>query len=215
MDFKGKIKRLLRRYWRQTSMNFNHYTSIEGWLTTDEARGLFEIAGNLDPKAKVLEIGSWKGKSTWCIACGLRQGTINCIDPFNADGDIESLETYKNSRGNKSLINQFKENLSGVSKSVIIKPYVGLSKDFKGHFKSIQFLFIDGDHSIEGCQFDFENFKDSIEIDGFLAFHDYYPERKELGPTWVIENFVQKDPAFKFYKTYDSLAVFQKVKKDL
>lgn len=210
-SFKKLIRGVIKGPVKSGGMDFNRYTSIEGWLTPDEARGLFEIAAKLPSKSSVLEIGSWKGKSTWCIASGMKSGTINCIDPFNAQGETESLEIYNKTKGDISLLEQFKDNLLAVRKSVLIRPYVGLSKDFKGKFPDVDFLFIDGDHSIEGCRFDFENFKDSIKEKGFLAFHDYDPARKELGPTWVIENLVQKDPAFTFSATYDSLAVFHKM----
>lgn len=205
------IKKLLSKIFKFEQFDLTHYKNIDGWLTSDEAWGLFETAQKLKPNAVVLEIGSWKGKSTWCIASGLKSGTINCIDPFNGEGESESVVVYEQTRGKVSLLEQFKHNLSGVNKSILIKPQIGLSKDFVEQFQNIDFLFIDGDHSIVGCQFDFENFKNVLNVGGFLAFHDYYPERKELGPTWVIENLVNNDSCFEFYKTFDSLAVFKKV----
>ncbi len=191
--------------------NLQNYLNIDGWLTSSEAQGLFEVAGLLDKESTVVEIGSWKGKSTWCIAQGLKSGTINCIDPFNADGEAGSKEIYENTKGNKSLLDQFKENLSTVSKNITIVPHKGYSNEFVGLIKQIDFLFIDGDHSIDGCTFDFVHFEKDLKVGGFVAFHDYYPDRADLGPTWVIDNLVKKNAAYVFHKSYDSFCVFKKI----
>ena len=74
------------------------YASIDGWLTVDEAITLHELAKGLPEKQpRALEIGSWQGKSTVCIAQGLRHkpgAQLTCIDPFDASGDDESKDMY-------------------------------------------------------------------------------------------------------------------------
>jgi predicted O-methyltransferase YrrM len=187
------------------------YLTIEGWLSPAEANGLYELAASLKLDAVVVEIGSWKGKSTYCIAQGLRQGVIHCIDPFNAAGDPGNKEIYEKAKGEKSLLQQFQENLATTPPGVKINTLKGYSTEFVGKIKNIDFLFIDGDHSVDGCRFDFEHYATDLKPGGFLAFHDYYPERKELGPTWVIDNLVRSNPAFIFYKNFDTLSVFKKI----
>ena len=105
--FKGKAAKRATR--------LQKYLTIDGWLTPAEANGLFEIAGLLPARAIAVEIGSWKGKSTYCIATGLRSGTINCIDPFNAAGDEGNKEIYEKQKGVKNLLDQFKDNLADSS----------------------------------------------------------------------------------------------------
>ena len=207
MKFVTVIKGLLGF---KRSNQLNRYAGIEGWLTSAEAEGLYEIASLLSKKSCVLEIGSWKGKSTWCISQGLKKGTIICIDPFNAAGEEGSKEIYETTKGEKSLLQQFKKNLTDVHSSVKIKTMQGYSNEFVGAVSNIDFLFIDGDHSIEGCRFDYEHFEKDIKPGGFLAFHDYYPDRPELGPTWVVDNLVKKNIAYTHYKYFDSLCVFKK-----
>ena len=46
----------------------------------------------------------------------------------------------------------------------------------------------------------------AAEEGGYLAFHDYYGDRPELGPTYVIDNLVRKNPAFTFYKNFDQVS---------
>ena len=140
----------------------------------------------------------------------MKKGIIKCIDPFNGDGEKDSIDIYNKTRGEKDLLLQFKENLAAAPKKVKIDPLKGYSNEFVGIIKDIDFLFIDGDHSIESCKFDFENFEKDLKPGGFLAFHDYYKEREDLGPTWVIQNLVEKNIQYTHYMNYDSLCVFIK-----
>jgi len=65
---------------------FKGYKNIEGWLTRNEAIGLFKTSNLLPKNAVVVEIGSWQGKSTYCMLSGLKSGIVYAIDPFNASG---------------------------------------------------------------------------------------------------------------------------------
>ena len=65
------------------------YKGIEGWLSEKEAFGLYSIANKLGAGSTIVEIGSWKGKSTYCLAKGLKNGKIFAIDPFNAEGEAK------------------------------------------------------------------------------------------------------------------------------
>lgn len=185
------------------------FRDLDGWLTDQEALGLYQTAASLRSNATVVEIGSWQGKSTYCLAKGLRSGKIYAIDPFNADAgeDEGSREEYAVKKGNKDLLEQFKLNMSsrGVLDRITVKK--GYSYNFHQDFTSIDLLFIDGDHSIPGCQSDFDLYAPKVVSGGFIAFHDYYPDREELGPTHVIQNSVLPSAEFVFHGRYDSLWV--------
>lgn len=191
----------------------NNYRQIEGWLTPDEALGLYTVAHKLPKEATVVEIGSWQGKSTYCIAKGLRSGKVYAIDPFNADGGFDTVsgEDYTKIKGEKNLLNIFNENMKkfGVAEKVITKK--GYSSDFPAEFTGIDFLFIDGDHSIPGCKNDYDLYSGKVKPGGFIAFHDYYHDRPELGPTHVVDQIIQQLNEFKFYNRFDSLWIGVKV----
>lgn len=204
------LNKLKRIFLPKKAPGFSHYLTLDGWLTEAEAMGLHDVAALLAPGSNVLEIGSWKGKSTWCIAHGLKKGTIHCIDPFNAAGEEGSKEVYEKTKGEISLLQQFKNNLQAAPRTAVLEILKGYSSDYVGRVKNIDFLFIDGDHSIEGCRFDFENYAPAVKVGGFVAFHDYYPDRHDLGPTWVIDEVLRKDSQYTHYRDYDSLCVFRK-----
>jgi hypothetical protein len=55
--------------------------------------------------------------------------------------------------------------------------------------RTIDLLFIDGDHSYEGCLADFEMYRHLVGSDGIIAFHDIclFPDQwpgTGVGPAW-------------------------------
>lgn len=208
----SKLKTRLIIYKRQQVLKIiGYFRNIEGWLSDKEAIGLYLIARKLSKNSIIVEIGSWKGKSTFCIDKGLKKGTIYAIDPFNAEGESGSKEIYEANKGTQPLINQFQDNIKLANSNNKIEILKGYSNQFADYFKEIDFLFIDGDHSIEGCKYDYETFSGFVKVGGFLAFHDYDPERFDLGPTWVINNRLKNNHDFAFYKSYDSLWIAKRI----
>jgi hypothetical protein len=193
------IRRLVRRY-----------RPIDGFLTEGEAVALFRLANRTGRGTTVVEIGSWKGKSTYCLARGLQTGRLHAIDPFDASGEPGSAETYAQQRGDRPLRYEFEHNLGVLLDRVVI--HQGFSREFITAFAAIDLLLIDGDHSVAGCRFDFENFGPKIVRGGYVVFHDYYPDRSDLGPTWVIENLVKPGGQFEEFLRADSLWVGRKIR---
>jgi predicted O-methyltransferase YrrM len=189
------------------SKRISNYKKIDGWLSQSEATGLYLTASMLPPAAVIVEIGSWQGKSTFCLAKGLRSGKIYAIDPFNADAgfDVESSQVYTALKGTRDLLDIFNDNMKNfnVEKNIVVKK--GYSEQFAKDFDLIDFLFIDGDHSIAGCKKDYQLYSGKVRKGGFIAFHDYYSDRPELGPTYVVDELVKKSDEFIFYKQFDSL----------
>lgn len=60
-----------------------------------------------------------------------------------------------------------------------------LSKQLAG--KSIDLLFIDGDHSYEGVKKDFEMYGGLVRSGGMIAFHDIFPQPQD--PTVEVHKF--------------------------
>lgn len=117
----------------------------------------FTVLRSLLPgNAQVVEIGSWKGKSTYCLARGLRSGKIWAIDPFNAAGKPGSDGTYASQKGSMPLLEQFRRNLARHGLLSKVNTLQGVSADFVGRMPAIDLWFIDGDHSLDACRFDYE-----------------------------------------------------------
>lgn len=63
------------------------YRNIERFLSPKEAILLYKIAASLAKNSTIVEIGSWKGKRTYCLAKGVKCGRVIAIGPFDASGD--------------------------------------------------------------------------------------------------------------------------------
>ena len=88
-----------------------------------------------------------------------------------------------------------------------IKIKRGYSFEFSKEVGPLDFLFIDGDHTIKGCKQDYDLYSKKVKRGGYIAFHDYDKNRPNLGPTYVVHNHVLTSGNFSFYGVYDSLWV--------
>ena len=107
----------------------------------------------------IVEIGSWKGKSTICLGLGSRAGNgvrIFAVDP-HAD--------YRHG--------EFKENIERAGIADLVTPVKGLSQDVVGDFdEPIELLFVDGSHAEDDVRHDFETWVPKVVDGGVVAFHD-------------------------------------------
>lgn len=76
------------------------------------------------------------------------------------------------------------------------KVIVWLKRVLKG--QQIDFLFIDGDHSIEGVTSDWESFSPFVRSGGIVAFHDYDPfaiaqnKKEGQGAAWTCKKLEEQ-----------------------
>jgi hypothetical protein len=62
----------------------------------------------------------------------------------------------------------------------------------------IDLLYIDGDHSIEGCFADFLTYTPYVRAGGYIVLHDIYPEACGCdGPRWLIDNVLEGSADFR------------------
>jgi predicted O-methyltransferase YrrM len=57
---------------------------VPGWLSDEEGEALYDLARECTGRGVIVEIGSWKGKSTICLGLGSRAGSsvrIFAVDP--------------------------------------------------------------------------------------------------------------------------------------
>jgi predicted O-methyltransferase YrrM len=148
---------------------------------------LFSLAVSIKAE-NVIEIGRWKGFSTFCLASALRfidigwnepdthkqRPDVNysnlemrkarkliSIDPFPQDCAREAIET--------AGLTKYVEFVNAPSASVTIDGQVDL-------------MFIDGDHSYEGCSNDVINYVPKVlRPGGYFILHDYYGWYDEQG----------------------------------
>jgi predicted O-methyltransferase YrrM len=132
---------------------------VPGWLTDEEAEALYELAQECTGKGVIVEIGSWKGKSTICLGLGSRAGEsvpIFAVDP-HAD--------YRHG--------EFKDNIERAGIADLVTPLKGLSQEVADGFdQPIELLFVDGSHDEDDVREDFEKWVPKVVERGIVAFHD-------------------------------------------
>src|SRR5581483_8853697 len=167
--------------------------SIEGWLSDGEANELFRLARQFAPRqgAIIVELGSWKGKSSVMLAAGLlgkETPRLFCIDPFGRDENPEHQERYYADllrRDPRDVKQVFRDNIAAFGLQDIVHPLKGYSFEFvTGWQERIDLLFIDANHEYEAVLRDFRQWSAFVKPGGVIVFHD--ANGRWPGPTRVV-----------------------------
>jgi hypothetical protein len=171
--------------------------TIDGWMTRSELAWLFQTARALAPGSTWVELGSWKGRSFFAVAMGLPvRSRLVAVDSFTR-GTVE-LPTVPT---RDWLWDHFQAVLRGVQKlrtdlvlSVIRSDTASASQGFAD--RSVDAVFIDGDHTREGLRRDLEAWMPKAKPGGLLCGHDYspgFPGVMTLIDEWFPDRLVVAD----------------------
>lgn len=144
---------------------------VPGFLGENEARFLGLVAACIPAQGAIVEIGSFKGRSTVMLAkvashYGL--GPIISIDPHT-----HILSTGHDSDTHPSTYDDFLTSLRGAGVEQHVEIHRAFSKEVSRTWnRAIRFLWIDGDHSYKGAKEDFDGFISFVRPMGVVALHD-------------------------------------------
>jgi predicted O-methyltransferase YrrM len=180
---------------------------VEGWLSNKEGELLYKLAKNCSGRGVIVEIGSWKGKSTIWLAKGSKSGMgikVYAVDPHIGFPDVK--ETY----GKIWTFDEFKNNITGAGVSDVIIPIVKTSEDAAKDFNMpVELIFIDGVHQYDYVKQDFELWFPKVAEGGIMAFHDTTGAQDAKQ---VVEEFVYRSKYFRRIRFADSITFAEKVK---
>jgi MMP 1-O-methyltransferase len=163
---------------RQLRSMWPSLDSIEGWLLQTEGQWLYDAARRLPKNGNILEIGSYKGRSTCCLALGcFKNGCrVFAVDSFDGGPNLPNVNSYP----------EFMINLERLSVSEVVQPTADLSvKVAKTWNRPIHFLFIDGSHLYDDVLCDFRSFFPHVVTGGLIAFHDVSNQDwPDVGRAW-------------------------------
>lgn len=125
---------------------------IPGFLTDNEVRFLGTLAARIPAKGLIVEISSYKGKSTVMlahVAAEYKAGPVVAVDPHEGLSYLgEVAEQYR-----APTFEDFLENLRSAGVEGQVKAWMARSEDVARECnRPIRFLWIDGDHSYHGCK---------------------------------------------------------------
>lgn len=156
---------------------------IDGWLSDTEAMCLYRLARSCRGKGVILEIGTWKGKSTLCLAQGSIDGGKN-VPVYTIDPHTGSA-VHKEKFGIINTYIEYQRNMREAGVEHVITPIVATSQEAHDQWKGepIELLWIDGEHEGDNVALDFRLWSPFLIPGGRIAFHD----SMESGPRKVIE----------------------------
>lgn len=195
--------------------------ALKGFLADDEAAALATAAAGAASLGPVLEIGSYCGKSTICLAMA-SAGSGNAVfaldhhrgseehqpgeffhDPALFDSHSERMDSFR----------EFRYNLdrAGVSDQVI--PIVAGSELAARHWTTpLAMVFIDGGHSLDAALTDYRCWAGHLLRGGTLAIHDVYPDASDGGQApYAVYRLALESGLFRELERVNSLALLQRL----
>jgi len=180
---------------------------IDGWLTDREGELLFQLAAGCPPGAPIVEIGSWKGKSTVWLACGVRDPgvtTVFAIDPHEQSLEEPGARTLEDLQANLAL--------ADVGGRVV--PIVATSHVAAATFeRKPGLVFVDGSHLEEDVRADLEDWLPKLLEGGVVALHDVINHRW-AGPRRALRRLLWRSTRLTGVQFVDSIAWMRKVDRN-
>ena len=178
---------------------------MPGMLTAAEVDCLFKLGQFNQCEGVIVEIGSWKGKSTIALARGaaVTHGEkIFAVDPHKPlaeEGYTEDTEA------------EFLDNIQKAGVADRVVPMTMTSQDAaRGWNKPIRLLWIDGDHRYEPTKLDFNLWEPHLVEGGIIAMHDTI---RKKGPKRVLWEKVFLSGRFQEIAIVDNITAMRKVKR--
>jgi predicted O-methyltransferase YrrM len=142
-----------------------------GFLTEREARFLVLAAAAAPAAGAILEIGSFKGRSTVGLATIARRyglGKVVAVDPHTAPSITDpSLQ------GKSTTFDDFQASLRAAGVEEHVEVHRAYSQDLARTWtRPIRLLWIDGDHTFVGAQRDLDCYRRFLQEGAIVALHD-------------------------------------------
>jgi predicted O-methyltransferase YrrM len=155
----------------------NALHGVSGYFSVDEAWALYCAVRDLEiaEPARVVEIGSYKGRSTIaiCLALSARgSGTCISIDPHAPTGK----DSYVREHGLEDTFPEYLANIKRAGVASFATPITETSLAAVSSYdrEPIDVLFIDGSHDYDDVKLDIELWTPFLRNSSVVAFNDPY-----------------------------------------
>ena len=169
---------------------------------------MYLLAKKGPKEGSVVEIGSWKGKSTIALASGAKarnRAKVIAIDPHKG-----SRSWGKPVLKGPPTFTEFKRNIKKANLDDWVLPVVKTSKNASRSVRAgIRLLFIDGLHDYKSVLQDFRLWEPKVINGGIIAFHDAYCGYE--GPQAVVFKECVKSKKFSGFGIVGSIIYARKI----
>ena len=157
---------------------------VEGWLSDDQVQALHEAARACPPGGRIVEIGSFRGRSTIVLASSAPEGTeIVAIDPHAGnDRGPQEIEGFEAEAATDHEV--FNRNLADAGVADRVRHVRSFSDVAHGEVVDpIDVLFIDGAHRFAPARADIRDWGARVAPGGRMLIHDSF---SSIGVTLAI-----------------------------
>jgi predicted O-methyltransferase YrrM len=185
---------------RDFRLSKNAANDAEGWLADSEGALLYALARKCKTSGVIVEIGSWKGKSTIFLAKGSEAGQrvrVYAIDP------------HEGSKSPGPTFHEFEKNIADAQVEDIVVPIVKTSEEAANDLlEPCALIFVDGSHEPDSVKQDFALWYPKLIDGGIIAFHDTIGW---VAPRMLVKDLFYKSNNFKNVRFAKSITYGEKV----
>jgi predicted O-methyltransferase YrrM len=147
---------------------------IGGWLTEEQAHVLYDRAASLPAGARIVEIGSYHGRSTIILALAAPEAEVVAIDPFAAE-QIATRERLREADVGESDLETFESNLERAGVRERVRHVRAFSSDALAHVGGeVDLLYVDGAHDLRNALGDIRGWGARVRDGGTMLVHDSF-----------------------------------------
>ena len=194
---------------------------VTGFMPADEGRALYDAAVGYLRDGVGVEIGTYCGKSTLMLGAAAQQsgGVLYTVDHHHGSEEHQPGWEYHDSSlvdpvsGRFDTLPSLRRALDSADLDEHVVAVVG--KSFvvaRGWRTPLRLLFIDGGHTEEAAQRDFDGWARWVDVGGALVIHDVFPNPDEGGqaPFHVYQRALATG-AFREVSAIGSMRVLERV----
>ena len=181
-----KTKKKLLNIEKKIYENFNSYNENEKWFCNNLnfLNNFFSKKNNIN---KILEVGSYEGRSAIFFLKTFPNANIICVDTWSGSDEHNQY--------NFSVVEKnFDINTNYYQNNNCLKKIKDTSNNFFfNNFENFDLIFVDGDHSSHQVKLDIENSWKILNKGGYLLLDDYlwwYYKDLQKNPSSSINNFI-------------------------
>ena len=183
---------------------------VEGWLSEGQARRLWQAARRVRAPARIVEIGSFRGRSTIVLRLAAEAGVeVVAIDPHGG-GDRGPQEITPDAARGDEDHQSFHANLDRAGVDHDVRHVRRMSGDALGEIDApIDVLYVDGAHRYGPARADIEAWGSRVPLGGTMLVHDAY---NAIGVMLAQIRLLFFSPGWRYVGRTRSLAEYRREK---